>query len=101
MPARLPSKVTTALVGLVLAAGAGSCTSGPGSPAPGASLSLDDDVATAASSAGPAAGEWFTDRADAVGEKALAILKASPDEDLEKGAADIQKDIETARKTSS
>ena len=67
MPARLPSKVTTALVGLVLAAGAGSCTSGPGSPAPGASLSLDDDVATAASSAGPAAGEWFTDRADAVG----------------------------------
>ena len=41
------------------------------------------------------------DRADAVVEKALAILKANPDEDLEKVAADIQKDIETARKTSS
>lgn len=41
------------------------------------------------------------DRADAVVEKALAILKANPDEDLEKVATDIQKDIETARKTSS
>ena len=41
------------------------------------------------------------DRADAVIEKALAILRANPDGDLKKVATDIQKDIETARKTSS
>ena len=66
-PRCLRSSATTARLLLVLCAGGGGCTSGPGAPDAEETRAAGDTAEASVSSTGTAEEAWFTERAEAVG----------------------------------